>query len=153
MKAKPVRRLKEQRVTYATKSCAPRQVLFPQARYLTRKERVALKAYKDYLLEKLPDQIERIVLFGSKARGDSTRHSDVDLLVVVKDKPVTNWGLLEPRWFAVVDPTFDFLMNYGVYLSPTVMCLDETKQWTPLLAHVREEGVELWRRRKKNRLN
>ena len=29
---------------------------------------------------------ERIVVFGSQARGDATQHSDLDLLVVVPDK-------------------------------------------------------------------
>ncbi len=125
---------------------------FPQARYLTRKERIALKAYKDYLLAKLPDQIERIVLFGSKARGDSTRDSDIDLLVAINGKSVVGLGSLDPRWHAIVDPTFDFLMDYGIYISPTVMHIGETKRWTPLLAHVRRDGIELWRRKKKSQL-
>lgn len=153
MKAKQARQLKERSVTYATRaSRKPRTksaVPFPQARYLTRKERIALKAYKDYLLEKLPDQIERVVLFGSKARGDSRHGSDVDLLVVVKDKPAVNWGLSEPRWFTIVDCTFDFLMQYGVYISPTVRYREEAHQGSPLLANIRKEGVELWRRRNK----
>lgn len=131
------------------KRAAPRRLPFPQARHLTRKERIALKAYKDYLLAKLPEQIERIVLFGSKARGDSRHWSDVDLLVAVSGPPIIGLGSLDPRWHAIVDPTFDFLMDYDVYISPTVMHVEETRKWSPLLAHIRKEGVELWRRRKK----
>lgn len=145
--------MKEQQAAYATrpaKSRAPRPVLFPQARYLTRKERVALKAYQDYLLAALPDQIERIVLFGSKARGDSARDSDVDLLVAIKGAPIKGLGACDSRWQTIVDPTFDFLMEYGVYLSPTVMHIERTKEWTPLLAHIRKDGVELWRCTKKS---
>ncbi|MEW5718491.1 MAG: nucleotidyltransferase domain-containing protein [Chloroflexota bacterium] len=151
MRAKPIRQSKEQRVAYATrppKSRTPRPVLFPQARYLTRKERVALKAYQDYLLARLPDQIERIVLFGSKARGDSRRDSDVDLLVVLGgEKPKTAWGLDEPRWFTIVDCTFDFLMQYDVYIAPTVMHSEEMRDEVPLIADIRKEGTELWRHR------
>ena len=157
MKAKQARQLKEQRAAYATrstKSRTPSKLLFPQARHLTRQERVALKAYQDYLLAALPDQIERIVLFGSKARGDSARDSDIDLLVVVGgEKPKTAWGLDEPRWFAIVDCTFDFLMKYGVYIAPTVMHAEETRGWTPLMAKVRKEGTELWRHRLVRKLN
>lgn len=153
MKAKHTKQLKEQRVAYATKARAPRALPFPQARYLTRKERAALKAYQDYLLEKLPDQIERIVLFGSKARGDSTRDSDVDLLVAINGKPIEGLGACDPRWQTIVDPTFDFLMDYGVYLSPTVMHVEKTKEWTPLLAHIRKDGIVLWRCIKKSKSN
>ncbi len=152
MSTKQVRRAKEQRAAYAArtpKSRSPRDVLFPQARYLTRKERIALKAYKDYLLEKLPDEIERIVLFGSKARGDSARDSDVDLFINVSGPPIEGLGSLDPRWRAIVEPTFDFLMEYEVYISPTVMHMERTKEWTPLLAHIQKEGILLWQRRKK----
>lgn len=153
MKAKPVRQSRERRVAYATKLRTPRPVLFPQARYLTRKERVALKAYQDYLLAALPDQIERIVLFGSKARGDSTRDSDVDLLVAINGKPIEGLGACDSRWQTIVDPIFDFLMDYGVYLSPTVMHVEKTKEWTPLLEHIRKDGIELWRCAKKTKSN
>lgn len=156
MKTKPARQSKEQRVAYAartTKSRTPRALPFPQARYLSRKERIALKAYQDYLLEKLPDQIERIVLFGSKARGDSAPDSDVDLLVNISGPPIEGLGSLDPRWRAIVEPTFDFLMDYQVYISPTVMHMERTNEWTPLLAHIQQDGVLLWQRHKKRALS
>lgn len=154
MKSKTERQVKEHRTSYSTqKSNVTRVLPFPQARHLTRKERIALKAYQDYLLEKLPDQIERIVLFGSKARGDSQRDSDVDLLVNVNGPPIEGLGSLDTRWRAIVEPTFDFLMDYGVYISPTVMHVERVKEWTPLLAHIQKDGVLLWQRRKKKALS
>ena len=41
-----------------------------------------LNEYKDLLLAELPGQIERIILFGSYARGDARAESDVDVMVV-----------------------------------------------------------------------
>ncbi|MCB0166773.1 MAG: nucleotidyltransferase domain-containing protein [Anaerolineae bacterium] len=41
-----------------------------------------LDEYKDMLLAELPGQIERIILFGSYARGDARPESDVDVMVV-----------------------------------------------------------------------
>jgi hypothetical protein len=40
-------------------------------------------------------------------------------------------------------------MDHDVYISPTVMQVDQMKSWTPLLAHVQKDGVELWRKRNK----
>lgn len=40
---------------------------------------------RDHLLTRLPDSIERIVMYGSYARGDAEAESDVDILVVVKE--------------------------------------------------------------------
>lgn len=149
MKAVTRKRVKERSAVYAVRPQrkAGERLPFPQARHLTRNERLALQAYKNYLLRKLPHQIQRVVLFGSKARGDSTRESDVDLLVVVGgDKPKTPWGLDEPRFFTIVDCVFDFLMKYRVYLAPTVMHVEETRKSSSLLADIDREGIELWHR-------
>lgn len=53
---------------------------------LTKIERKALKLFKDEVLKKLGDEIQSLQLFGSKARGDADKHSDVDVLVVMKDR-------------------------------------------------------------------
>lgn len=152
MKAKQAKRLKERRIAYTgqpgRKLRAQHEMLFPQARYLTRKERIALQAFRDYLLEKYPDQVERIVLFGSKARGDSTSESDVDVLVVVggagSDK---SWEPLSLNWKSVAEYTSTLSLKYGVGISLKFERMDNAKKWSPLLDHIHAEGVELWRRR------
>ncbi len=150
MKAKQARRSKEQRATYATrtpKSRATRRALFPQARYLTSKERIALKAFRDFMLEKYPDQVERMVLFGSKARGDSTSESDVDVLVVVGDASSSKaWDSLSPNWSAVSAYESELSLKYGVGISSKFAYRDDVRKWTPLLAHIQVEGAELWRK-------
>jgi predicted nucleotidyltransferase len=50
---------------------------------LTKKEQRALNEYRNLLLRRFPGQMERLVLFGSKARGEATPGSDVDVLVVL----------------------------------------------------------------------
>ena len=42
-----------------------------------------LTRYRDALLARFPDQLQRLILFGSQARGDATAGSDIDVLVVV----------------------------------------------------------------------
>ncbi|MCB9079542.1 MAG: nucleotidyltransferase domain-containing protein [Anaerolineaceae bacterium] len=41
-----------------------------------------LNEHEDLLLAELPGQIERIILFGSYARGNARPESDVDVMVV-----------------------------------------------------------------------
>ncbi len=39
------------------------------------------------------DKVEKIILFGSQSRGDSTAESDVDILVVV-DEPTMRFSIV-----------------------------------------------------------
>jgi len=45
-----------------------------------------LQVFRQRLLDALPTEISRIILFGSQARGDATPDSDLDLLILVRDK-------------------------------------------------------------------
>jgi predicted nucleotidyltransferase len=51
---------------------------------LTKKEKQALKLFKKELQKAFPNQLHSLKLFGSKARGDAAKYSDVDVLVVLK---------------------------------------------------------------------
>ncbi len=123
------------------------RVLFPQARFLTPNERAALNAYTKRLLTKLPGQIERIILYGSRARGEGTTDSDVDLLVVLGGETPERAGQRDARWEMVVDPAYDVLIEYGVDISPVMYHADSLRHWNPFFAHVQQDGVQLWRRR------
>jgi lipoate-protein ligase A len=37
-------------------------------------------------------------------------------------------------------------MKYNVYISPTVIGINESEEHSPLMAHIKKEGIELWRR-------
>jgi predicted nucleotidyltransferase len=119
---------------------------------MNEKERQAVHQYQTWLLSRFPQQIERIVLFGSKARGDAGKDADIDLLVVLRGNatPVGNGlyalGATDPIWREAVGQTFDLLLEYGVEISPTILHENEYREATPLLAHVRQEGIELWKR-------
>jgi predicted nucleotidyltransferase len=52
---------------------------------LTRPEKTWLKAYSKALQQMHRPAVERLVLFGSKARGDDHPDSDVDVLVIVRN--------------------------------------------------------------------
>lgn len=46
-------------------------------------EREWLEAFSDRIRRSFPGRVRRVVVFGSKARGESTPDSDLDVLVVV----------------------------------------------------------------------
>ena len=64
-------------------------------------------------------ELEGAVLFGSKARGDDDRYSDVDLLLITR-RPL-HWR--EEK--AVVELLFDVGIKHGVIFSPLFVSSEE----------------------------
>jgi predicted nucleotidyltransferase len=109
---------------------------------LTDNERGALADYLVRLQETCGNRLQQVVLFGSKARGDSDPESDIDLLVVLQ-------GELDGLKDRLVDLSYDISLHYGVVLSDLVVG-EQRYHWMrryrePLLFEVEREGVELWR--------
>jgi uncharacterized protein len=64
-------------------------------------------------------ELEGAILFGSKARGDDDRYSDIELLLV------TSRSLHWREEKAVVDLLFDVGMKHGVIFSPLFVSSEE----------------------------
>ena len=81
---------------------------------LTRSDQTALWAFVAYLNQTIPDQVESIALFGSKARGDSQPGSDIDVLVILSE---------EDRQLRreILKQAARFSLEYDVLLSPRVI--------------------------------
>lgn len=113
------------------------------------KEKQALKEYKDLLLKNLPNQIAQMILFGSKARGDSHKDSDIDVLVV------TNWGQTDRKgWRKIVGGATDILLKFDdVLISPKIKTKQEFQHsCSPLVQNIKKEGIRLWSPKQKNNL-
>ena len=83
--------------------------------------------------------VERIILFGSKSRGDSSVYSDIDLLLITS-QPL-HWR--EEK--AIVEALFDVGMKFDVIFSPLFASLEEWetgifKQF-PIYREIMEEGA------------
>ncbi len=84
-------------------------------------------------------RLVRLVLYGSQARGDARRGSDVDVLVVLR-------GPVDPATeIARVGPTTaDLSLAAGVVLSCQFVSDERfATEQSPLLMNVRREGVTL----------
>jgi predicted nucleotidyltransferase len=53
---------------------------------LTPSDQQALREFVAYLYQSLPGKVERVALFGSKAREDSQPDSDIDVLVILSQE-------------------------------------------------------------------
>ena len=108
---------------------------------LTKRENLAVEEFKDSLINEFPSRIKKIMLFGSKARGTASRASDIDLLVVV-----TKDGKKLEREIAIL--THHPIAKYMVDISPLMVDEKFFKVWSPLLEHIKNEGIVLWTNKK-----
>ena len=84
---------------------------------LVKSERRAIeKAVR--ILNKLTS-VEKIILFGSKSRGDFDKDSDIDLLLI------TTVQLSWKDEKAIVDTLFDIGLQYDMIFSPLIVSIDE----------------------------
>ncbi len=66
--------------------------------------------FAEKVLEKYGERIDTIILFGSTARGEARKESDIDILVV---------GEINSR--ELVDISYPMLLEHGKYISPKDM--------------------------------
>ncbi|HLF27614.1 MAG TPA: HEPN domain-containing protein [Anaerolineae bacterium] len=99
----------------------------PALENLPRAVAVAISHFCDALLARFPDQIRRIILYGSFARGDYHAESDVDVLVVVGwefERLPGGWyrsPYSEPRWRAIIDLSVTATLECERDVAPLVL--------------------------------
>ena len=108
--------------------------------HLTLTEQQAATEFANKVYHQFGDQVESILLFGSRARGEADEDSDMDLLVVLSD---TKPGLVRAiRYLAV-----DVWLKYGIYLSTRVWSQAHWKKveelQTLLYRNICRDGVPL----------
>ena len=102
---------------------------------LTQRERQAVDALMEALHQGYPDRIRGVMLFGSKARGDSDPDSDIDILILVDDD---HWRFRH----AVSKIASRISLHRDVLLGP---CVISQERWprTILYRTVADEGILL----------
>src|SRR3972149_6646980 len=103
-------------------------------------EALAIQRFAEWLFPPTPEQVARLILFGSGARGETRAESDVDLLLVLK-QPTP-----EQRE-AVADYTWHVLMEHRIDLAVVTYSREQLAHWlalgTPVARHVADEGIAL----------
>jgi predicted nucleotidyltransferase len=84
------------------------------------------------------DRIERVVLFGSRARGDARPDSDYDVAIFLKDM---NSFWTESGVIAGIET--EILMDEGVVINALPLAEGSYRERTGFMGEVRREGIDL----------
>jgi predicted nucleotidyltransferase len=106
---------------------------------LTEKENQAIKELVAGLKKVYGDNLSRVILYGSKARGEATEDSDIDILVVLKD--IKNQSVEKMK---IRQISWEICYKYDLLLSVIVRSeQDYLRKDTPLLMNVEKEGISV----------
>ena len=103
-----------------------------------------LKNFVASVSHQLPENLDKIIVFGSYARGEAKVSSDLDLALVSGDKPIVD------KWAVA-----DVLEGFDKYLKINFFCTNQTKIDTAQDKFnanywIREEGKLLWEKQHTN---
>lgn len=79
------------------------------------------------------DAVTGVYLYGSYARGDFEKDSDVDIVAIVKGERVALQDKLRTIW----DLSADIGLAYDIVVSPTVIPYDEFEVYKEILPYYR----------------
>lgn len=88
------------------------------------------------------DEIVKIVLYGSYARGTNQPDSDVDIVAIVKGQRQELQSKLREVW----DMSWKLELKYEKIVSPTVIPYDEFEEYKealPYYRNIEREGITL----------
>ena len=101
---------------------------------------VLLKKISDIYRSVYGDQLVRVVLYGSYARGDYADDSDLDVVALVHGDRKKLQDQLRIVW----DQTCDLELEYDMVLSPAVIPYEEFEKYRediPYYRNIANEGV------------
>jgi predicted nucleotidyltransferase len=85
--------------------------------------------------------IEQVILYGSKARGDSIEESDIDILIV------TEYPIPRETKYLISDIIYNHELKHDIIISAILVPqADYRNKMTPFLLDVRREGILIWSR-------
>lgn len=109
---------------------------------LDSREQKALTAFLEILHKRYPELIYHVLLFGSKARGESNSESDIDLLIVIREY---NWGIEKEisRLATEVDYKYQVVLSDHMVSSARFEQMAAMRE--PLYCNLEIDGVDLWK--------
>ncbi len=97
-----------------------------------------LVRFRAALADAYGERIERVVLFGSRARGDARPDSDYDVAVFLKDFA----GVVEEMG-PIAEIETDILTDTGAVINALPLRAGAYRERTGLMAELRREGRDL----------
>jgi uncharacterized protein len=97
-----------------------------------------LQSFRQALAELYGPALDRVVLFGSRARGDAKADSDYDAAVFLKDMDDRR-----AEWNRLADLRVRFLDAGGPFFEAIPFLASDYRKHTPLMHEIRRDGVAL----------
>ncbi len=97
-----------------------------------------IKAVQELLGKKL----KKVILYGSYARGDYNKNSDVDIMILAD----LSYEEIEYYRDKISDIAFDIELNTGIILSPIIKNIEKYNhrvKFIPFYKNVQKEGIVL----------
>lgn len=104
-------------------------------------ERIAqlVKQVKNHLITVYGEKIKGVILYGSCARGEPTKDSDTDILVLVDDS-INPFKVRK----SLSDLLFDILLEQGELISVVVLPENYFENYnSPFMLNVKKEGIRV----------
>src|SRR6516162_459152 len=94
--------------------------------------------FRQALDEMYGDRLERVVLFGSRARGDANAESDYDVAVFLRDMSDQF-----AEMYRLADLSTDLIDETGEFVHAMPYHAGAYNERTPLMLGVRTDGIDL----------
>ena len=91
----------------------------------------------------LGENLKKVILYGSYARGDYTKDSDIDIMVLLDLSDID----IKKYRHELSGATYDFNMDYDVDIKPIAKNQEHFNKWVevyPFYSNVASEGVKLF---------
>ena len=102
------------------------------------KNEPVLKRFRAAVAEVYGDRLERVVLYGSRARGDHQPDSDYDIAVFIKDP-----GTLTEELDKLASLTTTILLDTGAVISAKPFHAGSYRARTAFMHDLRGDGLDL----------
>lgn len=99
-----------------------------------------LGRYREAVVQILGNRLSRMILYGSYARGDFKQDSDMDIMILADIRPDEISSYADK----VYDVTYDFEMQYGMEINPSIQSIQTYEQWKdvyPFYMNIEKDGV------------
>lgn len=99
-----------------------------------------LEGYREAVTQILGKHLSGIILYGSYARGDFKKDSDIDIMILADVLPEEISSYADE----IYDITYDFEIKYGMEINPSIQNVNIYEQWKnvyPFFMNIEKDGV------------
>ena len=106
---------------------------------------IILSKYVNELEKIYGTYLKEVILYGSYARGDFSKDSDIDIMILLDLDDM----LIKKYRHELSGIIFEFSMDYNIDIKPIAKSKEHFKQWVdvyPFYKNIKRDGVQLYKK-------